>query len=235
MAARDWFRSEVWNDEIAAEFEQRLARARLHNRAQYLRIQGVHLFRTGDPALRRIALSLFQRVLDDYPDADSETKSAVESMAGIHFADGRFTEAEEALRDLIRRVDASPTGTSHTSGTAWLQLAEVTIAAGGRARLADADRFLDAAEIEAAGHKDFRDIVYRYLLARARVTSVLRPGEAAEYATAALEVAAEQRSPFAFHPTTGLARTSEEQLRELNRIARPRGWRRWFGNRELRA
>jgi tetratricopeptide (TPR) repeat protein len=39
----DWYRRTDWNDEIAADFEARLARARPPSRAQYLSLQGYAL------------------------------------------------------------------------------------------------------------------------------------------------------------------------------------------------
>lgn len=39
----DWYRRTNWNEEIAADFEARLARARPSNRAQYLSLQGYAL------------------------------------------------------------------------------------------------------------------------------------------------------------------------------------------------
>ena len=39
----DWYRRSDWNEEIAAEFEARLARARSSSRAQYLSLQGYAL------------------------------------------------------------------------------------------------------------------------------------------------------------------------------------------------
>jgi tetratricopeptide (TPR) repeat protein len=41
----DWYRRTDWNDEIAADFEVRLARARPATRAQYLSVQGYALLK----------------------------------------------------------------------------------------------------------------------------------------------------------------------------------------------
>lgn len=38
--ATDWYRNDAWTPHISAEFERRLARARAHNRPEYLRVQG---------------------------------------------------------------------------------------------------------------------------------------------------------------------------------------------------
>lgn len=55
--ARDWYRSEDWNEEIAAAFEVRLKRARETSRPQYLRIQASYLVNS----YPEVALSLLER------------------------------------------------------------------------------------------------------------------------------------------------------------------------------
>ena len=64
MSRRDWFRNNIWNDEIAAEFEKRLKRSRPYNRSQYLRVQAYHLRESG---CEEAAIDLFKRLVAEYP------------------------------------------------------------------------------------------------------------------------------------------------------------------------
>lgn len=62
----DWFRSTAWDEQARTEFEAKLARSAAHNRPQYLRIKAIALDGAG---LTDDALTLLERVTDDYPDS----------------------------------------------------------------------------------------------------------------------------------------------------------------------
>ena len=64
-----------------------------------------------------------------------------------------------------------------------------------------------------------RDVVYRYCLARARVSAALGHRPTAEWATAALQVAAEKEPSIPRHPTIGRPSASETETAELRRLA----------------
>lgn len=186
MSDRNWFRAERWDDEIAAAFEQRLGRARSHNRAQYVRIQGVHLSRTDDPAYRKVGRDLFRRVLEQYDDDDGEVKGALQCLGASCAQDGLLDEAEQAYRKLLALIAVSPTGSSGTDGVAELHLAGLLVRRGGRRRLIEADGLLDAVEGEVRAQASFLNHVVDFLTARARVSDGLgRSVERREYARAA--------------------------------------------------
>ncbi len=69
MPKRDRYRRETWSEADETDFEARLGRARSWNRAQYLRIQAVHLAETGGRRLIRVALGLLDRMFEEYPDS----------------------------------------------------------------------------------------------------------------------------------------------------------------------
>lgn len=143
----DWFRSSTWSPEIAEAFEARLKRARAWNRAQYLRVQGLHLAAQNDKALRGIGRDLFRRVVDDYGDNHPfEALTALENLGDSLAAEGADGPAESAYREVLTRVAASPTGRSGTSHTTELSLAELLLARGDNASLEEADGLLDIAE-----------------------------------------------------------------------------------------
>lgn len=94
MGKDDWYRSHKWDDDIAAAFEAKLARAR--GKAQYLRIQGSTL-KDSHP---RAAIALLERCAA--MDEDFHTAHALLDIAHAHYGLG---EAEAALRALERAID----------------------------------------------------------------------------------------------------------------------------------
>jgi hypothetical protein len=191
VSERDWFRSPSWDPPTAADFERRLRRARPHNRAQYTRVQATYLLQAVDAVTREAGRDLLRRVIDEYPDS-IEAKAAWEQLGDSLARDGRLDEAEHALTVTLRLCQASRIGRSGTTGTTELRLAEVILAMGERGRVDEVVRLLDAAEPEVERHSLFRDVVYRYLLARARAAHTRRDPVARNLAHDALAVAAEK-------------------------------------------
>jgi hypothetical protein len=105
MPKDEWFRRETWSREDQAEFERRLARSRPASRAQYLRIQAVHLRQTRTPELLRVALTLLDRVVTEYPE-DLQAALALTDRAECLLALGEWSAATEAFR---AAVDAEKT------------------------------------------------------------------------------------------------------------------------------
>ncbi len=95
--AEDWFRTPDWADTAQEDFEQRLSRARSHNRSQYLRIKGLAL---RDAGKREAAKGLWLRILADqegYPFEQATTKELLGDIArGVDNA-----EAESYYRRLL--------------------------------------------------------------------------------------------------------------------------------------
>lgn len=133
----DWYRGTTWTPEDAEQFELRLGRARPHNRAQYLRIQVVHLEREG---LRAPARELWRRALD-HGEPGSERWPAMERLAGsLHEDDPE--EGERLLRALLAE-NPPLQGTSHL---AHVELADLLAQRGTRAALREARSLLRASE-----------------------------------------------------------------------------------------
>lgn len=217
-ADRDWFRSETWSSEIAAEFERRLGRARAFNRPQYLRIQATHLLESSSATNREVGRDLLRRVTAGYAD-DLQTKMATEQL-GVSLAnDGRFGEAERALRETIRLCGESPNGRSGTTGTPELALAELILASGDSSRLPEVADLLRAVEPEVRQQSFMRNVVFRFLLASARLAFLMHEPRARDLARNALEIAAETAPALPRHPTVGRVEAPDDDLEELKRIA----------------
>jgi hypothetical protein len=98
VAREDWYRCTSWTEGHRERFEQRLARARPENRAQYLRIQGVYLHQSDDPDIRASAIRLFERVVSEHPDALSQVAGAHIQLARHFEAKGEIDSAVEHYR-----------------------------------------------------------------------------------------------------------------------------------------
>jgi hypothetical protein len=219
VSGRDWFRSSVWNEQVAAAFEERLRRARQSSRAQYLRIQATHLLESTDSATREAGHRLLHRVVSEYPDDEIEVKGAWEQLAASLMQDGRIEEAEHAFRRTLALIASSPIGRSGTSGVTELQLAELLLATRDPSRLTEAGQLLVTARSEVEKLSFLRDVMYRYLLASARHAHRIGDDEASKFARHALAIAAETQAALPRHPTIGRPSTTDEEMRELRAIA----------------
>ena len=124
----DWYRRSDWNEEVSADFETRLARARPASRAQYLSLQGYALLATqpdqaealleraialGEPsetpragcylALARVALGKVDEAIQAYDVAISAERGnpAFRSSAGV---DQAFLIALHDRKDLFGKA-----------------------------------------------------------------------------------------------------------------------------------
>jgi hypothetical protein len=207
----DWFRSERWDRE---EFERRLARARPHNRPQYLKIQALTFLDTGDPELRRVAIGLLLRVYRDQSGAAAFERPVIPKyLADAYDAEG---EPERAVSLYFEAIELQKTSTQ--VGNPRLKLAALVL----RRQLNDQYRrafeiltdpewdrrsFLDSAHFEYAKNVAF-------LAARLNDQPA-----AASFAAEALHLAATRTRPeFPRHPTVGLIRAVDSTLAALRQL-----------------
>lgn len=119
MGRDDWFRNTTWTPEIATAFFQRLARSRGPDRkAQYLRIQALHLAETKERRLIEVALCLLDRLLTEYP-TRSQLQSSHLQRAQCLVELGRDDDAIVAFRASLAAQRDFPN--VHTD--AWLDFA----------------------------------------------------------------------------------------------------------------
>lgn len=114
----DWFRSTAWDERTSKDFESRLTRSRSWNRPQYLRIQGVTLWQSGDLGSAKMLLG---RVLKEHYDDDFEASGATEHLGEIALREHDLVEAELQFRSLLREWP----DLAGTSCTAEVSLADV--------------------------------------------------------------------------------------------------------------
>ena len=215
--ADEWYRDPRWSKAVEEEFERRLARARVDNRPQYLRIKALALLENGGAKERAVARGLLLRVLGDYDDPlnSFDFLIARERLAELDAADGALDEAEAQYRAAIQLSSES-----NVRGEAPLALAELLIRRGGTDRLAEAQEILDG---EDAADLTFKVQRFRYSVCKARIAAMNGDtDEAATHAITALREASTTAPDFPRHPDIGHVRADESLVRELKRLAQDR-------------
>ncbi len=215
-----WFRSSTWDDEVAAAFEAKLRRARARTRAQYLRIQGGHLADQDDEAMQAVGLALLRRVIDEYGASDPlQVLWARQDIALSLVRLRRSDQAEALLKELLEERHSNLDGWLGERGILELALAELLQHRGRPDDLEEADVWLDLGEADIAASGFLRDLVVRFLVARARVARDRGDLErAGMFAAEALDFSDESSPPLSRHPDVGRAELHADLRRELEAI-----------------
>ncbi len=97
----EWYRRKSWRQDDQEEFFLKLSRARKTSRAQYLRVQAIELVETKNPNLLKIAESLLNKMLTDYPDDNFNKASAFKTLGDIYKLNGDFEKAIDFYKQTI--------------------------------------------------------------------------------------------------------------------------------------
>jgi hypothetical protein len=209
--ADEWFRSPEWDDAARADFETRLARARPHNRQQYLRIKGLTL-RAADHTDG--ACELLERAARFADGSVSQAVSARETLADMAVDRGDRETAEQ----LYRRILAEQPSLSGTTGAVEMSLAEILLDTGRPDALDEAHALLRS-WIERDGMK-FDHVLFRWHLDFIRAAQAIGDQETVirRAANVALELAT--RGPrLPRHPDVGHVQTDNATLQRLRELA----------------
>lgn len=203
----EWFRRSTWTTDDAADFAARLERSRgAARRAQYLRIQALHLHEVGTPALTAAALQLLEQLLAHYPEP-SQTAAALGQRAACLIDLGRPAEALESYREALATRRQHP----QWGDDGYLGFGELVLA------LRRSDLYDDvlAALDEFGAGAPFPIQQYRLAAIRALIADARHDAESArEWARAALAASGKQESPFRYHRTLGLVTRVEPDIHE---------------------
>ena len=211
MVADDWFRSPEWDEATRADFETRLARARPHNRQQYLRIKGLSLRAAGRTDGAR---ELLERAADCGDGYFFETVSAWETLADMALVGGDRERAEQ----LYRRILAEQPSLSGTSGNVEMSLAEILLDTGRPDALNEAVALLKS-WIERAGKK-FDNQLFRWHLDLIRAAHAIRDRETVKRAASTALQLATRGPQLPRYPDVGLVQTDNATLERLRKLAR---------------
>ena len=195
MARNDWFRRTTWSAADQDAFFERLERSRGSARkAQYARIQAVHLERTGKPELVQASLALLDRILAEWP-ADFELATVHWQRARCYAALDRVGDAIGSFRDSFE-AEAASTGpkTGAWKDFMWLIATHKLV-----------ELYPDALALTSA--EDLLFPVDRFLGHGAKALISEERGhhsEASQSAALAVAAAQEDKSGFRYHPDLGL-------------------------------
>ena len=213
MSKVEWFRRTSWTSDDQAEFASRLRRVRTpFKRAQYLRIQALHLQEVGEGELTCAALGLLDRLLAEDPEP-TQLSAAHMQRAECLVDLGRPEEALEAYRCAFEAQRREP----NWRNSAYLGFGELVIALRRRELMHEASAVLD----EFGGDEVFPIDRYRAGAIRALIAEEQgSQATAREWARSALTAAAATESPFRRHRKLGLVRSIEPEVFEhLKRLA----------------
>jgi tetratricopeptide (TPR) repeat protein len=201
----DWFRDPAWDRTTRDQFEERLNRARIGNRAQYLRIKALALRDAGE---LHGAKELLNRVVSDYPES-MDCGFCLELLGDIGREEGSTEIAERNYREVIRR---SP----DLTGMVEVSLAEVLTEGASPDRHEEALRLLDSALKRG---RMMNSDLFRWNIALARVAVKLGDRDTVSRAARTALSLMKLGPQFPRHPTVGLARPDAATLAWLEKAA----------------
>ncbi len=211
MSKTEWFRRTTWTDVDREDFNTRLKRSRgASNKAQYLRVQSVHL---SEADLHEGAVELLDRMFAEFPEsidiAQAHAQKA-ESLAKLQQIDGAIQEYRAALQ--------SERALPNVRTNAWLDFGWLIV----ERQLTDFYREISQVlhEFREEDGITFPAIEYRYAAIQAILADASgSPGRAREFAKQALAAATKVHSGLRYHPTVGLVgsewNTFEKRMKAL--------------------
>jgi tetratricopeptide (TPR) repeat protein len=189
-----------------------LSRARKHNRAQYLRIQAVHLARVGK---YREALELLDEFIRDY----SHDIGIAQAHCQRAEAFCKLGQADSAIEAYRASLDVQRTRRT-VQTQAWLDFPWFILQQGLKHLYDEAARILEEFGDGYVFGLPIEE--YRYFGAKAMLADHLgNADDAMAFARKALTASVAKRSRFQFHPSLGLVRSPHEEiLKRLRRLAK---------------
>jgi len=80
----EWYRRKTWTEDDEQEYFAKLAKARKHSRAQYLRVQAIELAETKQTDLMTTAEKLLNKLFDEYPESQVDMSSGYATLGNIY-------------------------------------------------------------------------------------------------------------------------------------------------------
>jgi tetratricopeptide (TPR) repeat protein len=211
MPEPEWYRRSTWTDEDRKNFDARLKRSRgSANKAQYLRIQAVHL---ADAGLHEAAIELLDRMIAEYPEpiqlsqAHAQKAGSLAQLGRIHAALEEYRAALLVERQLSNRIRSQ----------AWFDFGWLVIEHEFRNQYDEVQRVFQEFLNESA--LMFPVAEYRYYAVLAFLGKGKGDKESARhYADVALNAATKDHSGLARHPKVGLVGSDNDAVRDKLRL-----------------
>ncbi|MFT3796521.1 tetratricopeptide repeat protein [Flavobacterium sp.] len=97
----EWYRRKTWTEIDEEEFFAKLSKTRKDGRAQYLKIQAIELVETENEKLLKVAESLLNKMLTEYPDDSFNKSTALKILGDIYSKIGNENIAIEYYKRAI--------------------------------------------------------------------------------------------------------------------------------------
>ena len=204
----DWFRKKSWTKKDEEHFFAKLNRARKWGRPQYLRIQAVELIMTKKPDLLKVAESLLIKMLDEYPDEQSERSLALNSLADIYRLQNELPKAIEYYKKSMDFEQEYP----NVKTNSYLDYSELII------KTNNTEKYDDVLDILLERQKELLFPIDKYKTAS--IISIIynfknEMGLAKQYAEIAEENANAQTSGLRYHKNLGVVKERTNWLDKL--------------------
>ena len=207
MGHEDWYRKTTWSPEDQKAFFARLNRSRTsYNKAQYVRIQVLHLQRVGTSSMLLSAIELIEIMLEKWPES-SQLASAYLQKAQCFDALGRIEEAVQSYRAALNAEHQYPG--VRTDARLYF------------ARFVASHELNDLYEYALSELDESFDLTifpvgeYSYFAARAIIAAHQgKTIEARNYAQRAILASQKTYSGLSHHPRLGLVESPDSKLHE---------------------
>jgi tetratricopeptide (TPR) repeat protein len=209
----DWYRTADWSAAAAGAFEEKLRRARPHNRPQYLRIKALALLQADEDENRKVGRELLRRLVREYPDS-FDVSWAQEFLADAYREEGQAVEAEELYRAALRTYEINP----NVKGYAHLGLAALILDTAQDSKYEEMEVLLDS--LDPTSDLALRNAQFKWAVLRARLATRLgKQEDAQQFASAGLRLAELEEPQFPRHPDVAQIQPEVTTLDELRRLA----------------
>jgi tetratricopeptide (TPR) repeat protein len=204
----DWFTRASWSEADQADFFAHLKRSRgAINKAQYLRVQADRLERVGSPELLRAAITLLDKMLDEYPEI-TQLAWAYAQKASCLAKNGDRDEAVVYYRRALDTERKFPFVRTQALNDFGRLVAENKMAQ----LYGEALTVLDEMKLPGT---EFPSDIYKSNGIRALIAEDRgEVGHARRFAEVALDAAAKDHSGFRYHPNFGLVKDQESNFRK---------------------
>ncbi len=206
----EWYRRKTWTKTDEEEFFAKLASARKDGRAQYLKIQAIELVETEDQTLLKVAETLLNKMLTEYPDDDFEKGSALHTLGDIYKLNDNYELAIDFYKQALDFETICPSVVTQ----AYLDYSELVIKTGKENLFEQLEKLL------LDRYSELTFPIEKY-----KVNSILsiinankgRPEQAMKYADIAEQFATAETSGFRYHKYLGIVKERDTWLDKLVR------------------
>jgi tetratricopeptide (TPR) repeat protein len=204
----EWYRRKTWTKNDEEEFFAKLGRTRKYGRPQYLKIQAIELVYTKNRELLKVAETLLNKMVVEYPEDNFNKGSALHTLGNIYRERGNERVAIDYYKQALDFEIIYP----NVKTQAYLDYAELII------KTKETSRFAELENMLLDRHPSLLFPIEKY-----KVNSILsiinkhngKQDEAAYYAELAEQNANTETSGLRYHKNLGVVTERKTWLDKL--------------------